>query len=54
MAGIDRQLVDRAIWAPIINERGVDFVSARVGNHQLQPYMGVIGSTHCRDGPRAG
>jgi YVTN family beta-propeller protein len=41
-ARIDRELVDRAVWAPMINERGIDFVSARVGNYQFHPNAGLI------------
>ena len=41
-AGIDRKLVDLAGWAPIVDERGIDFVSARVRNYQSHPYWGVM------------
>jgi peptide/nickel transport system substrate-binding protein len=41
-AGIDHELVDRAAWVPLIDERGIDFVSARVGNYQVHPYWGII------------
>jgi YVTN family beta-propeller protein len=41
-AEIDRELVDRAVWAPFINERAVDFVSARVRNYQSHPYLGIL------------
>jgi peptide/nickel transport system substrate-binding protein len=41
-ARIDHELVDRAAWVPLIDERGIDFVSARVGNYQVHPYWGII------------
>lgn len=36
-ANIDRELADRAVWAPLVNERIVDFVSRRVRNYQFSP-----------------
>ena len=41
-AKIDRQLVDEAPIVPLINEHGIDFVSARVRNYQFHPYWGLI------------
>ena len=41
-AELDRQLVDRAAWAPMIDEHAIDFVSARVHNYQAHPYWGII------------
>jgi YVTN family beta-propeller protein len=41
-ARIDHELVDRAVWAPLINEHGIDFVSARVRNYQFHSYWGLI------------
>jgi peptide/nickel transport system substrate-binding protein len=41
-ARIDRELVDEAAWLPLIEERGLDFVSARVRNYQFHPYWGVV------------
>jgi YVTN family beta-propeller protein len=41
-AKLDRELVDRAVWLPMVNERGIDFVSARVRNYQSHPYAGII------------
>jgi len=41
-AAIDRRLVDQAAWVPLINELGLDFVSARVRNYQSHPYWGLI------------
>jgi YVTN family beta-propeller protein len=41
-ARLDHELVDRAVWAPVANEHGLDFVSARVRNYQFHPYWGLI------------
>ena len=41
-AQIDRDLVDQAAWVPLVNERVVDFVSARVRNYQFHPYWGFM------------
>jgi len=41
-ARIDRAIVDRAALAPMINDRGIDFVSARVRNYQVHPYWGIL------------
>ena len=41
-ARIDRRLVDRAAWLPMINERGIDFLSARVANYESHPYWGLL------------
>jgi peptide/nickel transport system substrate-binding protein len=41
-AAIDRQLVARAAWLPLVDLKGINFVSARVRNYQFQPYSGVI------------
>jgi len=41
-ARIDRRLVDRAAWVPMINELGLDFVSERMHNYQFHPYWGLI------------
>ena len=38
----NRELVDRAAWVPLINGRGIDFVSARVRNVQSHPYLGIL------------
>jgi hypothetical protein len=45
-ARIDRKLVDRAVWVPLINEHGIDFVSARVRNYQFHP-TGASSPTSC-------
>jgi ABC-type transport system substrate-binding protein len=37
-AELDRQMVDRAVWVPMIDEHAIDFVSARVHNYQAHPY----------------
>ena len=37
----DRQLVDRALYAPMYVPRGIDFVSKRVGNYRVQPPVGL-------------
>lgn len=39
---IDRGLVDQAAWLPMINERGIDFLSSRVANYQSHPYWGML------------
>jgi YVTN family beta-propeller protein len=41
-ARIDHELVDQAAWVPIVNERGIDFVSARVRGYEFHPYWGLI------------
>ncbi len=41
-ARIDRSLVDQAAWVPMVNDRGIDFVSARVANYESHPYLGLI------------
>jgi ABC-type transport system substrate-binding protein len=41
-AQIDRSLADQAASLPMINERGIAFVSAAVTNYQSHPYWGVI------------
>jgi hypothetical protein len=33
-AAIDRRLVDRAAWVPLVNPRQIDFVSKRGRNYQ--------------------
>lgn len=39
---IDHSLADQAAAAPMINERGLAFVSARVANYESHPYWGLI------------
>lgn len=41
-SAIDRDLVNRAAWLPMINERGIDFLSDRVTNYQSHPYGGLL------------
>jgi YVTN family beta-propeller protein len=41
-AEVDRALVDRAPWLPIVNLKTIDFVSARVGNYQYNPQWLVL------------
>jgi YVTN family beta-propeller protein len=41
-AAIDRQLVARAAWLPLVDLSGIDFVSARVRHYQFNPYQGII------------
>jgi peptide/nickel transport system substrate-binding protein len=41
-ARIDRQLVARAAWLPLVDLKGIDFVSARVRNYHFHPYSGII------------
>lgn len=33
---------ERGPVAPLINERGIDLVSERVGNYQRSPQLGVL------------
>ena len=41
-ASVDRQVVDEAPWAPLLNTESVGFVSERVGNYQYHPQWGVL------------
>jgi YVTN family beta-propeller protein len=41
-ARLDHELVDRAVWAPVANDHGLDFISARVHNYQFHPYWGLV------------
>ena len=41
-AAIDRQLVGEAVWVPLVDLKGIDFVSARVRNYHFHPYSGMI------------
>jgi YVTN family beta-propeller protein len=41
-AALDRKLVDRAAWVPLVNPRQVDLVSKRVRNYQHHAIHGVI------------
>ena len=39
---IDRTLVDRAAWLPLVTPTNTTFVSARVGNYQYHPLWGPL------------
>lgn len=39
-AALDRELVDRADWVPLVNVRWIDFVSARVAGYEYNPEPG--------------
>jgi YVTN family beta-propeller protein len=39
---IDHELVDRAVWVPLVNPHWIDFVSRRVHNYQADPNLGLI------------
>ncbi len=39
---IDRELVDKAVWVPLVDLSGVDFVSRRLRNYQFHPVWGFI------------
>jgi DNA-binding SARP family transcriptional activator/ABC-type transport system substrate-binding protein len=41
-ARLDHELVDRAVWAPVVNDHGLDFVSAQVHDYEFHPYWGLI------------
>jgi YVTN family beta-propeller protein len=43
-AAIDREIVDRAAWVPLVNPRASEFVSARIRNFQHHPLWGMIAS----------
>jgi peptide/nickel transport system substrate-binding protein len=39
---IERQLVDRAAWLPMVTPRTTDLVSRRAGNYQFHPLWGLL------------
>jgi peptide/nickel transport system substrate-binding protein len=41
-AAVDRQIVDQAPAIPLLVPQGIDLVSRRVGNYQLNPPLGVV------------
>jgi peptide/nickel transport system substrate-binding protein len=41
-AAVDRTVVDRAAWVPLVNPRTFDFLSAEVGSYQHHPVLGLI------------
>lgn len=41
-AGIDRKVIDEALWLPVVNFRQVAFTSARLGNYQSTSASGPL------------
>jgi YVTN family beta-propeller protein len=41
-ATLDRELVDRAVWVPLVTPKLTDLVSRRVGNYQYHPLWGPL------------
>jgi hypothetical protein len=41
-ARIERELVDRAVWLPMVTHRTTDLVSRRIGNDQFHPLWGLL------------
>jgi peptide/nickel transport system substrate-binding protein len=41
-AKIDRELVDRGIWVPLVNPHFIDFVSKRLHDYREDPHFGLI------------
>ena len=41
-ARLDRELVDRAAWVPLVNPTAVDVVSTRISNYEHNPILGVV------------
>ena len=41
-ARLDRELVNRAAWVPLVNPTSVDVVSTRVSNYEHNPILGVV------------
>jgi hypothetical protein len=39
---VDHELVDRAVWVPMVNLRSTEFVSRRLRNYQFNPVGGFI------------
>jgi hypothetical protein len=39
---IDRELVDRAAWVPLVNPHWIDFVSSRAHDYEAFPNLGLI------------
>jgi len=35
-------VTEHAAWVPLVNPRAIDFLSARVGNYQHHPVLGLI------------
>jgi ABC-type transport system substrate-binding protein len=41
-ARVDRRLTRAAAWAPLVNSKGVELVSKRLGNYSFSPVTGMI------------
>ncbi|MEA2459925.1 MAG: hypothetical protein QOH90_102 [Actinomycetota bacterium] len=41
-SSIEHEIVDRAVWLPLVNAYWVNLVSQRVGNFQVNPQMGPL------------
>jgi peptide/nickel transport system substrate-binding protein len=41
-AHVDREITDRAVWAPVITPKFVELVSKRVGNERFHPLWGPL------------
>jgi len=41
-ARVDRIVTDQAPWAPLFDQAGTVFVSARVNNYQASPFYGSL------------
>ncbi len=39
---LEREVVDQAIIVPVANGVNVDFVSKRLGNYQINPFLGML------------
>ena len=41
-ARIDRRLTRTAAWVPLVNPKGVELVSDRLGNYTHNPVTGIV------------
>ena len=41
-ARVDRRLTDSAAWVPLVNPKGIELVSKRLGNYTYDPVTGMI------------
>jgi len=41
-ASIDRELVNRAVWLPMVTPETMDLISPRAGNYQFHPLWGLL------------
>src|SRR5205085_6590690 len=41
-ASIDRELVNQAVWVPMVTPKLTDLVSKRVGDYQYHPLWGIL------------